>query len=75
MPACAVVGCSRRYRAGEEVRLFSLPKVIANQCTKTYELSSKRRAQWLSQINRNLIGKKVDGFNVRVCDRHFISGK
>ncbi|KAF6206914.1 hypothetical protein GE061_018150 [Apolygus lucorum] len=44
-------------------------------CDKTREFSIKRKAEWLSRINRDMRGKKVDGVNIRVCDRHFISGK
>ncbi|KAH9370183.1 hypothetical protein HPB48_019382 [Haemaphysalis longicornis] len=52
--------------------MFRLPKVIANQCERTKLLSEERQHVWLSRINRKDF-KNLD--HIRVCGRHFISGK
>lgn len=52
--------------------MYCLPKVIANQCARTKELSEKRRSTWLARINRKDL-KTLN--NVRVCGRHFKTGR
>uniref|UniRef100_A0A146LDP2 THAP-type domain-containing protein n=1 Tax=Lygus hesperus TaxID=30085 RepID=A0A146LDP2_LYGHE len=73
MTICAILGCSAKSERG--VSLFGLPSAIRNQCKQTEELSEKRRAVWLARINRNFTGRKLNCATIKVCSRHFISGK
>ncbi|XP_075534468.1 uncharacterized protein LOC142568350 [Dermacentor variabilis] len=79
MPICAIYGCRTRSKSakrpsctGSSVGLHSMPKIITRQCERTRILSEKRRSLWLARINRSDL-KNLE--NVRVCGRHFITGK
>lgn len=79
MPMCAMIGCSARSKSAAQktnmepgIGLYCLPKVITRQCGRTKALSEERRRLWLARINRKDM-KNLD--YVRVCGRHFISGK
>lgn len=79
MPICAMFGCRSRSKTSAKptyrepgIGMFCLPKVITWQCKKTQVLSENRRSVWLARINRKDL-KNLS--NVRVCGRHFITGK
>lgn len=75
MVLCSIPGCSATYGGKTKVALYGLPAVITTQCDLTQELSTQRRELWLSRINReDLFSKKLTR-DVKVCNRHFISGK
>ncbi|KAH7957022.1 hypothetical protein HPB52_014372 [Rhipicephalus sanguineus] len=79
MVNCAVYGCSNRTRNSlndenfQRVGFNVVPKVISGQCAKITELSSKRRALWLSRIRREDLDESATHY--RVCGAHFITGK
>ncbi|KAH9359745.1 hypothetical protein HPB48_021304 [Haemaphysalis longicornis] len=80
MVHCAVYGCynSSTNTAGgcenaQKVRFFAVPTVIRWQCSKTQEMSTKRRAEWFRRINRGDINKEATHY--KVCSAHFVSGK
>jgi len=68
---CCVVGCSNRGGRDRGVSFYHIPAVLEHQGEKTFELSSKRRQEWLARINRK---DWVPSKNVRVCSDHFVSG-
>lgn len=79
MTICAMYGCRSRSNSSAKANnrdpgtgMFNLPKVITWQCERTRQLSEKRRREWLALINRQDL-KNLN--NIRVCGRHFISGK
>ncbi|KAH7968686.1 hypothetical protein HPB52_010653 [Rhipicephalus sanguineus] len=57
----------------QRVGFYVVPKVISGQCAKTTELSSKRRALWLSRIRREDLDESATHY--RVCGAHFITGE
>lgn len=75
----AVYDCSNRTRNSpndenfQRVGFYVVPKVISGQCAKTTELSSKRRALWLSRIRREDLDESATHY--RVCGAHFITGE
>ncbi|KAH7934777.1 hypothetical protein HPB52_000474 [Rhipicephalus sanguineus] len=79
MVNCAVYDCSNRTRNSpndenfQRVGFYVVPKVISGQCAKTTELSSKRRALWLSRIRREDLDESATHY--RVCGAHFITGR
>ncbi|KAH7934903.1 hypothetical protein HPB52_001975 [Rhipicephalus sanguineus] len=79
MVNCAVYDCSNRTRNSpndenfKRVGFYIVPKVISGQCAKTTELSSKRRALWLSRIRREDLNESATHY--RVCGAHFITGR
>ncbi|XP_075542008.1 uncharacterized protein LOC142576016 [Dermacentor variabilis] len=78
MVNCAVYGCSNRsWRKNSEntnkVKFYGVPSVIYNQCSRTQELSERRRAEWFRRIRRADIDENSP--NYKVCSVHFISGK
>ncbi|XP_013393256.1 uncharacterized protein LOC106160983 [Lingula anatina] len=69
---CAFIGCSSR--GGRDKKSFyRLPAVRQSEGEKTRELSTKRRAKWLSQISRDIRPSNLQ--YTRVCSDHFINGK
>ena len=73
MVLCAMIGCGNRSQRDKEKSYYRLPSVISLQGSKTYDLSKKRREEWLARIKREDIKKDQFG-NIRVCSDHFISG-
>src|SRR4029434_9844628 len=78
MVLCLIVGCGTRtgkaHTHREKVRLFRVPRVITNQGEHVDGLTSTRRRQWISAINRaNLTAEKLE--TERVCGKHFVSGQ
>lgn len=79
MMICAIFGsrtrsgaCSSKDKAQPSLRMFSLPTIITNQCTRTRLLSEQRRNTWLACINRE--DSKNEKY-ITVCSLHFITGK
>ena len=68
---CCVVGCSNRGGRDRGVSFYHIPAVLEHQGEKAFELSSKRRQEWIARINRK---DWVPSKNVRVCSDHFVSG-
>ena len=71
---CAIVGCSNRGDKHRGKRFFRLPAIITRQGSKTYELSKKRREEWLARIRRCDIPQSNLPYT-RVCSDHFINGE
>ena len=74
MNFCAIVGCSNRADKHKGIGFYRLPAVISHQGEQTCGLTCKRRDLWLSRIHRDDLGSSKYPY-VRVCSRHFISGK
>ncbi|KAH7948133.1 hypothetical protein HPB52_018704 [Rhipicephalus sanguineus] len=80
MVNCAVYDCSNRTRNSpndenfKRVGFYIVPKVISGQCAKTTELSSKRRALWLSRIRREG-PERIGGRTTAFGGAHFITGR
>ncbi|KAH7932651.1 hypothetical protein HPB49_000446 [Dermacentor silvarum] len=70
-------GCSNRSdtrgrkRKRTNGNLFSLPKIVENQCESMNALSTKRRSLWLARIKRANLD--IENRNLRVCGVHFIA--
>ncbi|XP_075551268.1 uncharacterized protein LOC142584850 [Dermacentor variabilis] len=78
MVNCVVHGCSNRLwrknsKNTNKVKFYGVHSVIYNQCSRTQELSERRRAEWFRRIRRADIDKNSS--NYKVCGVHFISGK
>ncbi len=66
---CIITGCGNKYGKGD-IRLYRCPKVIKQPGRQGYDNSVRRRAAWLTAINRN-----IDHLSeVWVCSAHFLSG-
>lgn len=52
---------------------FKIPKVRVLECSKTKELSERRRREWLARINRRGVDLNLDKY--KVCSRNFLSGR
>jgi len=74
MVICAVVGCSNRSDRDKGVSFFRIPKVIICRSQRELELTKKRRDGYLAAVSREDITDRGIA-NIRVCSRHFISGK
>ncbi|KAI0237042.1 hypothetical protein LSAT2_012488 [Lamellibrachia satsuma] len=70
---CNVYGCSNKGDREVDRSFFRIPAVIRNQGEVCETLSSRRRRQWLANLNQDFTGKNLG--NVRVCSDHFLSGK
>ena len=60
--------------AGDGEKFLStiiISAVIEHQGEKTFELSSKRRQEWIARINRK---DWVPSKYARVCSDHFVEG-
>ncbi|XP_072146021.1 uncharacterized protein [Dermacentor andersoni] len=79
MVNCAVYGCSNRSKNKpndenfQPLGFYVVPKVKEGQCLRTAELSSRRRALWLSRIRRKDLDELATHY--RVCGAHFITGR
>lgn len=66
-------GCCRRSDRGEKgVTFFRIPS-IRSRSEEEHELSKKRQAGYLAAIKKDL--STYDLSQVRICSRHFISGR
>ncbi|WAR15030.1 hypothetical protein MAR_005135 [Mya arenaria] len=70
---CAVLGCSNRKDREKDFQYYRLPAIASNQGEECEKLSSKRRREWLANMNQCFKNKNLD--NVRICSEHFVSGK
>ena len=71
MVLCAMVACGNRSTRDKDKSYFRLPKVITDQGSKTYELSKRRRDEWLAKMKREDITPKQYP-DIRVCSDHFV---
>ena len=69
---CCVYGCSSR-RGRDHKSFYRLPAVTKHQGEQTLELTTKRRNEWLSNINRGKVPDSTAN-NFRVCSDHFHNG-
>lgn len=75
---CAVHSCNYRQNKIEKIGLFRIPAIQRGVDKKTLELLQDRRRVWIERINRkNLTAAQLSAENstLRVCGKHFISGK
>ena len=71
MVMCIVLGCSKRSGWDKDVSFYRVPKVITTRGKQEYELTKKRRDEFISMDGL----KKMILENDRICSRHFVSGK
>ncbi|KAJ8029799.1 hypothetical protein HOLleu_29289 [Holothuria leucospilota] len=68
---CSVIGCYNRSKRDKK-SFFSIPSIIRHQGEQTEELSTRRRALWLTRLNRpNFVPTR----STKICSDHFVSGK
>ncbi|XP_019861511.1 PREDICTED: THAP domain-containing protein 5-like [Amphimedon queenslandica] len=70
--SCCIVNCTNRAQKGNKQRFYRIPKVIQHLGEQTKDLTERRRAKWLSRINRK---DWYPSDHDRVCSDHFLSGK
>ena len=72
MVLCAWLPAGNRSTTrNKEKSYFRLLKVITHQGSKTYELSKRRRGEWLAKIKReDITPKQYPG--IWVCSDHFV---
>ena len=84
MPAghsCCIVGCtsSSHNWKGEKLNnglsFYRIPKVKTSQGSQVEEMTTMRRRAWLAAIRRPSITFENSSDGMRVCSRHFHSGK
>ena len=63
-----MVACGNRSTRDKDKSYFRLPKVITHQRSKTYELSKRRRDEWLAR--EDITPKQYP--DIRVCSDHFV---
>ena len=73
MVLCAMAACGNRSTRDKSKSYFRLPKVVTHQGDKTFELSKRRRDEWLARIRREDITPKQHP-DIRVCSDHFVGG-
>lgn len=81
MVNCAVYGCkskswTKRNDAcanATPVKFYSVPTVVRGQCTRTRQVSTRRRAEWFRRLHRADIDTTARHY--KVCSKHFVSGR
>ena len=74
MVICAVFGCSKQSGHDKDVSFHRISAVTSTQGKDDFELRKKHRDGFLAAISRKDIDiKSLD--NLRICSKHFISGK
>ncbi len=68
-----MASCGNRSTRDKSKSYFRLPKVVTHQGDKTFELSKRRRDEWLARIRREDITPKQHP-DICVCSDHFIGG-
>ena len=71
MVLCNMATCGNRSTRDKDKSYFRLPKGITHQGSKTYELSKRRRDEWLPKIKREYITPKQYP-DIQVCSDHFV---
>ena len=71
--SCSVFGCSNRKDRQRDVIFYRLPKIRKNHPEWKQNIAQERRLLWISQLGLKLDEKNLS--NIRVCSRHFLSGK
>lgn len=74
MPSfCAIIDChSRSNRDRDDIKFFRVP-AISTKKTKIL-ITTKRQNAWIAAINRSGLNSSCYG-TLRVCSKHFLSGK
>ncbi len=54
MVLCAMASCGNRSTRDKSKSYFRLPKVVTHQGDKTFELSKRRRDEWLAREEKTL---------------------
>ena len=84
MPAghsCCIVGCtssSHNWKGGKRnngLSFYRIPKVKTSQGSQVEEMTAMRRRAWIAAIRRPNITFENSSGGMRVCSRHFQSGK
>jgi len=78
MVQCAVVGCKKDSSHDHDVSYYRFPAITNRYGERyewaEYELRKKRRAGFIAAIQRKHVSDEAIN-NLRICSRHFISGK
>ncbi|KAK3919630.1 Cocaine esterase [Frankliniella fusca] len=74
MVICCVYGCSQKPVKGGP-NFFRIPTVRENEGEQVFLLTRRRRALWLSRINRKDLREENVTSSTRICPKHFVSGK
>ncbi|XP_026095340.1 uncharacterized protein LOC113067230 isoform X3 [Carassius auratus] len=78
---CCVVGCSVRSHDRQGTKLdnalsfFSFPVWRKNQGSYVSDVTKRRRLSWISAVRRKDINFSSIPRSLKVCSRHFYSGK
>ena len=74
MVYCVIVCCGNKGVKDKTKSFFCLPAVKSDQGETTFQLSERRRRNWLTAIGRADLTSECLLY-VRVCSDHFIKGK
>ena len=72
--SCAALNCGGRSDKNDNSKFFRLPAVKKHAGKVKQSLFKKRRDLWLSRLKRTDL-LQDNHANLRVCSKHFISGK
>ena len=75
MVLCVVVGCSSKSGKHKGLGFFRIHKIITNQGEEKEELTTRRRNEWVSAVNRVDATNKRVLESERVCSKHFVFGE
>ena len=70
-----IIGNCGSKSGRDSIRFYSVPSIITNQGKEFEELTRERQNLWISAIDRADLKTKHVLKNVRVCSRHFVSGR
>jgi hypothetical protein len=72
--SCCVRDCHNRQDREQDRRYFVVPRVVTGKGPEMKELTSRRRREWIAQLNLKTL--TFDTIPDRyVCSDHFINGK
>ena len=74
MVTCIVEGCSSRSDRENTLRYFQIPKVVRNRCKEAELKSARRRALWITRLNKPGLREGNIKDHMKVCSLHFIKG-
>ena len=76
MVLCAIVGCGSKSGCDKGIYFARIPEVVNQQGEDYRKLKELRRNGWISAISRDdLTETQFDRGEVRVCGKHFHSGR
>ena len=76
MVLCAIVGCGSKSGRDKGIYFARIPEVVNQQSEDYRKLTELRRNGWISAISRDdLTETQFDRGDVRVCGKHFHSGR